>query len=248
MLIAELRRAFLDEIRKRGIQVKRMPPVLIQRPDEVILELTLAHLAARHLLDPDPDFFFVQIGAFDGQDALHDLIMHYNWSGVLVEPQSGAFEALRAMYGNSPGLALRQVAIGERDEIRPFYGIASGPGIPEWTAQLGSFDPAVPLSWEGLGDNGREHLISEKVRCMTFESLLSDVDHVDLLQIDVEGYDARLIQLFDFDRWEPSIVQFEHRHLSLADHDAAIRRLVGHGYRVAVGRFDTAAYRDRRRD
>jgi len=245
MPLLTIRRALLAEIRKRGIQVKRMPPALIQQPEEVVLELTVAHLVARHLLESDPDFFFVQIGAFDGLtgDPLHDLIVRYDWAGVLVEPQTRPFEALRVTYSGRPRLSLRNVAIAERDEVRPFYRVADGPNLPDWAVQLASFDRATILRH---GSNLRDKLVCEDVECLSFESLLAGVDHVDLLQIDAEGYDANLIRLFDFNRWRPSIVQFEHKHLSLADHDAAIRHLVKHGYRVAAGRLDTVAYRDRR--
>src|SRR5665213_3125000 len=118
MLGATIRVAALGQLRKRGIQVKRLPPVLIQKPDEVILDLTLEHLVARHMLAPAPDFFFVQIGAFDGlsQDPLHDLIVRYDWAGILVEPQDRYFQTLRATYANRPRLTLRNVAVGERDE------------------------------------------------------------------------------------------------------------------------------------
>ena len=245
--IAAIRSAVLGHLRDRGIQVKRMPPVLIQRPDEVILDLTLEHVVALHMLAPAPDFFFVQIGAFDGvtEDPLHDFIVRHEWSGLLVEPQERYFQALCATYADRPRLMLRNVAVGERDEIRPFYRVV-GPGIPEWTAQLASFDTAIILRHEDAETQLRGHLVCEQVQSVSFESLLGEVDHVDLLQIDAEGYDATLIELFDFARWQPSIVQFEHRHLSLHKHDAAMRRLIQHGYRVAVARFDTVAYRDRR--
>jgi FkbM family methyltransferase len=248
MPLSRTRSALLAEIRKRGIQVKRMPPALIQQPEEVSLEMTVAHLAARHLLEPDPDFFFVQIGAFDGLtgDPLHDLIVRYDWAGILVEPQTRPFEALRATYAGRPRLTLRNVAIDERDEVRLFYRITDGPSVPEWAARLASFDRENILRQDSPQANLRDNLVCENVKCLSFESLLEGVGHVDLLQIDAEGYDATLIHLFDFDRWRPSIVQFEHKHLSLADHDAAIRHLVKHGYRVAAAKVDTVAYRDRR--
>jgi FkbM family methyltransferase len=165
---------------------------------------------------------------------------------VVVEPQTGPFSDLRVTYGDAPRLTLRNVAIGERNEVRPFYRVAPGPTVPAWAAQLASFDPAVIMRHGGPSANLRENLTCEDVQCVTFESLLADVDRVDLLQIDAEGYDATLLRLFDFERWKPSIVQFEHKHLSVAEHDAAIRHIVAYGYRIAIAQLDTVAYIDRR--
>jgi FkbM family methyltransferase len=235
----------LNQLRKRGIQVKRMPPLLSQRPD-MILDVTLERLVAHHLLVPDPDFYVVQIGAFDGrtQDPLHDLIMRYGWAGVLVEPQARFFQALCSTYADQPRLTIRNVAVGERDEVRPFYRVKEGPTIPKWAAQLASFDPTTILRHDDGRIRLEENLVCEQVQCVCFESLLADTEHVDLLQIDAEGYDGTLIRLFDFEHWHPSIVQFEHKHLSLWEHDAAMQRLVEHGYRVAAGPIDTVAYRN----
>jgi len=240
-----VRRAALNQLGKRGIQVKRVPPLLIQRPD-VILRVTLERLVAHHLLVPDPGFYVVQIGAFDGRDhdPLHDLIVRYNWAGMLVEPQARPFQALCSTYADQPRLTLRNVAVGERDEVRPFYRIKEGPTIPNWVGKLASFDLATIMRHDNAQLRLEENLVCEQVRCVCFESLLADTDHVDLLQIDAEGYDATLIGLFDFERWQPSIVQFEHKHLSAWEYDTAILRLVEHGYQVAAAKVDTIAYKD----
>jgi hypothetical protein len=73
------------------------------------------------------------------------------------------------------------------------------------------------------------------VDCATFEDLLHGVARVDVLQVDVEGFDAEVIRLFDFDRWQPSIVQFEHKHLSRGDIDSSLEQLAGFGYRMHRG-------------
>jgi FkbM family methyltransferase len=238
------RQGALTELRKHGIQVRRLPPTLIRAPEERALDLTIEHLTAWHLLDPTPEFFFVQIGAFDGStgDPLRRLVSHYDWAGLLVEPQKAPFDSLRSLYADRPRVSVRNVAVGERDELRTFYSVIDG---PPWAAQLASFDPMSILRYERPDVALRDKLVRTEVQCLTFESLLSDIDRVDLLQIDVEGFDAVLIHLFDFDRWRPSIVQFEHRHLSLVAHEAAVARLAGYGYRIGVSRFDTLGYHDR---
>jgi hypothetical protein len=48
-------------------------------------------------------FFFIQIGAFDGQtsDPIHSWIRKERWQGIFVEPQPEPFQALRKNYGSS---------------------------------------------------------------------------------------------------------------------------------------------------
>jgi FkbM family methyltransferase len=241
MAASGLRRYALREIRRRGIQVKRLPPSLIENADEVTLNLNLAHLLGA-LTWPNPGFFFVQVGAFNGRDALHDLVVRYDLAGIVVEPQASPFQALEATYADRPRVELRNVAVGDRDGQRRFYRLREG--MPPWTQQLASFDEANILKHDALVPNLRDNIVSEMIDCVTFETLLTGRDRVDLLQVDAEGYDATLIGLFDFEHWRPSIVQFEHHHLSRSDHDAAIRRLLDRGYRVALSAGDTIACRD----
>ena len=84
----------------------------------------------------------------------------------------------------------------------------------------------------------------EPVQCMTFDSLFAAVGsaHIDLLQIDVEGYDAEVLRLFDVAARRPAIVRYEHVHLSEQDQKACLERLIPLGYKIDVGPLDTLAY------
>jgi hypothetical protein len=68
--------------------------------------------------------------------------------------------------------------------------------------------------------------------------------HVDLLQIDVEGWDYEILKMVDFTRMKPAIINYEHAHLNPDDWDAAVGLLVRNGYRVGIGQYDTVAYLD----
>lgn len=216
-----------------------MPPTLAERPEEVVLTVTLRHVVAAHMAFCERAPFFVQVGAFDGKDHLRELVFRYDLAGILAEPQSGPFAALQATYAGRPKLKLRNVAVSEHDETRPFYTVSG----PPWTAELASFDVDTILSHDTPELKLSERLTRHEVSCESFETLLAGVEQVDLLQIDAEGYDARLLELFDFERWQPSIIQFEHRHLSMADHEAAVALLVERGFLVALSHADTIAHR-----
>ena len=54
---------------------------------------------------------------------------------------------------------------------------------------------------------------SVEVPALTFASLTKDVDDIDVLHIDTEGHDAKILAQVDFDAWTLSAVLFEHHHL-----------------------------------
>jgi FkbM family methyltransferase len=222
-----------------------MPRPLLRRPEaELRMNLDFA-LAQRVALAGD--FYFVQIGAFDGRmfDPIFPWVRAYGWRGLLVEPQPRYFSELVENYRGIDGLEFRRIAVGVRNETRPFYTVADGPGVPPGTGMLASFDRETLLSHRRSIPDLDSLLRSEEIDCVALNDLLGEVeaDHVDLLQIDVEGYDHELIRILDFERFAPSIIHFEHRHLTPDQHEASIGRLIDHGYLVCLEKHDTLAYR-----
>jgi FkbM family methyltransferase len=239
-----IRRIGRRALASRGLRLQRLPRPLLRRP-RAELRMSLDFALARRAALTD-DFYFVQIGAFDGRlfDPLFDWVRAHGWRGLLVEPQPRYFAELVENYRGVEGLEFRRVAVGARNETRPFYTVAEGAEVPPGTGMLASFDRETLLSHRQFIP-GLEALIrSEEIECVALNDLLAEVDaeHIDLLQIDVEGYDHELIRILDIERFAPSIVHFEHRHLSSDQHEASIARLVDHGYRVCLERHDTLAY------
>ncbi len=232
-----------DRLGRLERTIVRSPRPLLDHPD-ASLTVNLDHLVALRL-QTGTDLFVVQIGAFDGHsgDQLHKWIVRYSWAGILVEPQPRVFSALQQTYADQPQLDLRNVAVATTPGPRTLYTVRDDADVPGWAGQVASFDEKH-VSSKGLSETGAEITESLTVECVTFAELLSGVERVDLLQIDVEGYDAELLRQFDFDTYLPAIVRFENAHLSANDHNASISRLIGYGYRVAICRRDTVAWLD----
>jgi FkbM family methyltransferase len=223
-------------LRAGGLDVRRPVAPLLKSP-AASLSVDLEHLIALRMLERR-ELFFLQIGAFDGRtdDALHEYICRYGWRGILVEPQPRYFAELQKTYAGHPGLDLRNVAVSVRRGTRMLYAVdLNEPGLPEWAPQIASFDRR---RLEATGFAIREY----QVDCVTVADLLVGVERLDLLQIDAEGYDAELIDMFDFTAFRPSIVRFENVCLSRADHERAVGRLVHYGYQVAVVGTDTIGW------
>jgi FkbM family methyltransferase len=231
-----------------GYRIGRLPP-LASEPEfalEVDFEYVLAHYLRRR--DNPGPFFFVQVGAFDGvtHDRLHAHVRDGGWQGVLVEPQPRLFAKLVENYSDLQGLTFVNAAIDRESGSRALYGVQDERGDPiDALAGLASFSQQRLLDWQrqdGHRVEAGSQIGSVDVTCLAFEELLADTDYIDLLHIDVEGHDLELLKLFDFDRFTPPIVRFEHVHLSRSEWDEAVRLLARRGYRVLREEYDTTAY------
>ena len=211
-----------------------------------------SRLAGRRLLrafaDAYPQAVFVEIGANDGEqhDHLRPLILSRAWSGVMVEPVPYVFERLRGNYGHLERVALENVAIAERDGRFPFYYPApvedtAREGLPDWYDGIGSFSRDEVLSHAREIPDIDERLMCTEVPCLSFESLCErhDIDHLDLLVVDTEGYDWEIIKTIDFSARAPRLVVYEHFHLRPAERDRCRAHLEDAGYETLAEHFDT---------
>jgi len=223
---------------------------------EFDFEYVLAHyLATRRQSGP---LFFLQVGAYDGvtHDPVNAHVRKHGWHGILVEPQPAVFDKLLANYSDVSGLTFVNAAIAAAAGTRPLFVIRDEAGsvidvvqddtgtVVDSLGGVASFDkahverflPSAARRYPGI------RIGSLEVQCTTFGDVLSDTPRLDLLLIDTEGYDLELLELFDFERFRPDIVRFEHVHLSRADWDEAVELLARRGYRVLREEYDTTAY------
>jgi FkbM family methyltransferase len=195
-----------------------------------------------------PHVFFLEIGACDGvsHDAVYPIIQKHSLKGVLVEPQKMVFEKLRANYsGFDPArFILVNAAIAEFDGELPLYRVDPGPDIPGWIQGSASFDKNVLLKQGGSVRGLSSMIKTERVRALSFRSLYDQVgiEHVDLLQIDAEGYDAVILRLFDIPARKPAIVRFEFVHLHSQVYRDCLDLLISQGYKISLGFEDALAY------
>ena len=201
-----------------------------------LLTVEFDHAICRRMFEYSEAFRFIQVGVFDGimADPLHKYISRFGWRGVMVEPQPKAVASLRAVYKDGGPVTVMQAALDGAPGKRTLYMVGSG-DAPSWAGGLASFDRDVILKHADLLPSLEHMLHEEEVACVTFDEVLARLgsEEVDLLQIDTEGADAYILSLFPFQRVRPAIVHFEVKHLSLADREACLSRLLAHGYRVA---------------
>lgn len=212
-----------------------------------VLVLTVSDVLLRMVLagGKPSAFTVVQIGANDGMthDPIHRLMMKHGFRGVLVEPQPEAFARLQQNYAGREGIAFERAAIAEQERELPLYRFKPGPGVPDWAGSLASFSRATLV---GNFHNVKGEVETIMVPTLTFSGLLRrhGLERVDLLQIDTEGFDDRIIATIDFGAVKPTIIAFEHGFLSASRREQCFRLLQRHGYKITNNGTDTVAYQE----
>jgi FkbM family methyltransferase len=226
---------FLQSVAGRfGYRIERIADLGHAQID--VFDILISQLAASR-----PDFFFIQIGANDGvsDDPLRHYVVRHHWRGLLVEPQPRAFAELTKNYSGETQLLFENAAISDSDgEVELFS--ASAEADPAMRLIV-SMDRALVQRWVGYS----VPLVIERVKAVSVETLLArhGVEHVDLLQIDAEGFDFEIIKMFDAVGKLPVLVQFEHLMLSNVEREACFRFLSERGYRLSRADINTVAYR-----
>ncbi|MBI5686969.1 MAG: FkbM family methyltransferase [Verrucomicrobia bacterium] len=242
-----IRQAMSSMLERYGYEVRKPLDIFKRNPDRVLTP----HI--RVLLDllsrPRSDFFFVQLGANIGGagDPIYEVVRRHKLAGLLVEPQTAAFAKLKAAYGQMEQVILENVAIAPQRGSMTLYKLN-----PKYT-HLYPYDPSGIASFSADhiikhvpgGASIPDLIIEETVKTVPLSELLEahHVQRIDLLQIDTEGYDFEILKMVDFRRFQPTLINLEHLHLSPADCEACLELLLAQGYRVHFGPDDIVAYR-----
>ncbi len=183
-----------------------------------------------------PGFTALVVGAFDGvaNDPASAFVRERNCKAIFVEPQPGPYQRLKISMGACRDVSFVNAAIDECTGSRAFYSVAAGvEGLPTWTEQLGSFDRNHLLKHEDQAPGLAQHIVPLNVPTLSFDDLLDQykLKRLDLLQIDAEGMDAKLLRWFPFETLQPAVVYYENAHMTLSDRAEGRARLQRLGYR-----------------
>lgn len=215
------------------------------RPQSNVLALTISDVLLRLVLSGGTlgDFQFVQVGANDGltSDPIRRFVVKYGFRGLLVEPQPDVFERLRMNYAGMSGLLFENAAIAASDGITSLYRFRRGGAQPDWADGLASFSRETLVN---NNHNVKGDVEEIRVATVTFSTLLArhSLGHVDLLQIDAEGFDYELIKTINLRSFRPTIIHFEHSLLPFAVKHECFAYLSRNGYKITGNGPDTVAY------
>jgi FkbM family methyltransferase len=182
---------------------------------------------------------FVSIGANDGRknDPVAEFIRRYGWTGIMVEPLVANFQRLQDNYADIPNISFEQVGISDTAGDSVFYCLGDiRSEEPDWYDQVGSFHRETFLNNIAVEPSLLHREVREVIRTVTFDMLMQQyrMTSVDLLMIDAEGYDGRILSSIDLDRYHPLVVVFEQEWLTSYEMKKLRSMLASSGYR----RFD----------
>ena len=201
---------------------------------------------------------FLQVGANDGffHDPLHKFIKKYRWRGVMLEPQKDVYEKyLSKLYQKTEGVIPVNAALDHQDGFKPIYRIAFSKS--RWATGLTSFNKSVLVEsinsghvarcakryHEPLPENKDQYIADEKIECISPATLLQkyNLTTLDWLQIDAEGYDFEIIKMLKIEKSSPTVIVFEHSHLSKEDYTTCTKHLHANNYAVTRINENTVA-------
>jgi FkbM family methyltransferase len=169
--------------------------------------------------------FFVEIGCIDGRRFSNTYFFEKRgWKGLCVEAHRDYIDLLRA---NRPNSQVIHCAVGEADEDEAvFYANARG--------SLSSLDPTTEERWRrdyAQYFSGFQQQIVPK-RTLTTIFTEAGVSHIDILSLDIEGYEVEALSGLDFRKFGPSVLVVES---DSDEHRKKIGAMVTpHGYRLAL--------------
>ena len=187
------------------------------------------------------DIFVLKIGANDGitNDPLATLLLaDARYRGLMVEPMPMYAATLRANYGECGRFVIEQVAVAASSRTANMYFVDEnalkgiGIGNLDWVRAVASLDRLHVL--KHLSPELHSAVKEASVECLTVNALLSrhNIQKIDLLHIDCEGFDYVILRQFDFTTFRPRIVLFEHKHLIAQDRQASKIMMQLAGYKV----------------
>ncbi len=160
----------------------------------------------------------VQIGSYIGDTINDHLYQHFSKPGhgrlLAIEPIREYFDMLQVNYAHCPWVKCLNLAVSDRNGIAEMYRLgvnALDYGYPEWLNQLSSLkQERMEALWDAFEgaqpgvefDNSfyLQHRTTETVQTATLATVMqhAGLSEVDLLAIDVEGYEAEIIDQIDF--------------------------------------------------
>ena len=208
----------------------------------------------RRLSDAYTSIRFLSIGSNDGftdDPFVSQICRNEKISASFIEPVPEVFDLLKSNYfaavGKTSRLKFHQLAISDFSGSTIFYAVSPlakddlGRNLPKWFNQLGSFDRNHILKHlNGI----LEPFITEiKIDTRTLNDFLLEqgFEELDILQIDAEGYDYKVMSTLDLTRFKPKLILIEHKHLNPEEKNQLKIKLTKINYQLREFRSDLMA-------
>lgn len=185
----------------------------------------------------------VQVGANRGNDELTSMLKGLEVDRIiLVEPMSKFNKNLLECYSTIKNVHIENVAITDDPDkrVESFYLHEKMDEHIEQASLLKShIDKVFNNSIYTVEKTYEEQLVEVKVDCCTINNLFEkyNISKIDILFIDAEGFDDRIIKSINFEKFNISKIYYENMHI---DNVELSSFLTESGYSVTRGTSHTA--------
>jgi FkbM family methyltransferase len=169
------------------------------------------------------DVVAVQVGAHDGllADPLRKSFVDHGWGGLLIEPHPVYCDKLRKLYEDRQNIRIIQCAVGEEPGSMTLYHLSADakPGYPRFVRGCASFDRDRMLAAlnhpRSRAVGGPEDLGSTDVPVRRLDEVLASEawTRMDVLVVDVEGFELQVLASFAEPRPSLAIIECNGRNL-----------------------------------
>lgn len=222
------------------------------KPQEGSLSFFLDNFSREH-----SDAHFLQIGGNDGiiNDPFYKFIRRDNWKGLVLEPQKEIFSRLLRTYSSNKKVTPVNCAIFNTSGKKQLFKIAFSnsrrlAGLSSFFHEsiqkmidVGYVDQIAIEENIKTPEKQSDYITTEEVECLTFQDLINknNIQKLDALLIDTEGYDFEIIKQFDFSLMKPEIIVYEHAGLDRAEKESCEKYLKNLGYNIFKDEADVFA-------
>lgn len=194
---------------------------------------------------------FLQIGANDGKrfDPFFEFVSvnHTKLEGVVLEPIRDYYHELQYNYSNYKNVVLVNKAIHNDLKEAIIYRLDKEKEhlVPEFAKGIASLYPEHHKKTKIQSEFIKEELVS----CISLPKLIQDynLQNLDVMIIDTEGYDYHIVKAIDFNQIQPKIIHFEHglktQTMSLKQFNYIKEVLEDNNYQLLLESADVTAYK-----
>ena len=148
--------------------------------------------------------FFVEIGANDGKTGSFTYnLAKIGWNGLNCEPIPRLFDICKKNHENHINVKNIQIAIGDKKDVLEIIDAGTLSTMDNDTLNL-----YLKTNWtKNNFINSRKHMVNVD----TLDSILeiNVFNNIDLLVLDVEGYEENVLNGFSINKYKPTIVIIE---------------------------------------
>ncbi len=241
---------------KKSLPIRFFIKALLYNPNIFARQMMRRFYRFRELvteLSAERPISIFQVGA---NDPLGELILNgvEKIRALLIEPQRTAYSRLSQRYRQSPHVTCLNAAIDKEPGSRTMYSIE-----PQAVAQktgrilddsIGSFDRQFVGRYlkrrlrnarPALSDFEVEALITEEtVPTMTLKQAMEEAGILqpDVFLVDTEGFDGEIFWMALDAGLRPTLIQYEHKHLTADERQNLSEPLMREGYQLWADRSD----------